>query len=518
MRATRRPFRIGIRTVTDGPSSATPPDAADDDLRPHAAEQDVDVGDMDRARPIPDPGLAVADGGRQDVQLSIWELAWPSILTNLLFSTIGIVSIKVVATLGPAAAAAVTVGNQIFFTLQAVLMAVSVGTTALVARAWGAKDYDESFRTTVTSLAVGTGVALVLTAPVVIWAEPIADLFGLGPIATQMAADFIHWLAVFNVAFAVNFIMSAALRAVGDARTPMWVGAGTNLVSLAGLYVLVFGHFGFPALGVKGAAIANGFAFFVAGVVFMILWMTGRLKLEFRAREMSQAFDAARVRRLLHIGYPAALEQGVFRIGFFVFLGIIGHYYGTQAFAAYGIGVNILSLCFVVGFGFSIAGSTLVGQNLGAGDLDAATASGWRSLRYAMASMITVGIVIIVGARPIAEFMISDPVVVNYTIAFIYILGAVQPLMAIEFALGGALRGAGDTRYPLKATMAGLIGMRCTLAVLFATLGLSVEWVYAALIGDYALKGFMLTRRFRSGRWRTLVNFEPSSTAARPSP
>jgi putative MATE family efflux protein len=476
--------------------AAAAPDALDPALDPPG-------GDMDRARPVPVPG--VAGGG---VRLSIWELAWPSILTNLLFSTIGIVSIKVVATLGPAAAAAVTVGNQIFFTLQAILMAVSVGTTALVARAWGANDEADAVRTTITSLGVGAGVAIVLTVPVVVWAHPIAGLFGTGPEATRLAGDFIRWLAVFNVAFAVNFIMSAALRAAGDARTPMWLGVATNLISLAGLYVLVFGHFGFPALGVTGAAIANGFAFAVAGAVFLILWVSGRLKLAFRPEEIRGAFDAERMRRLVDIGYPAALEQGVFRIGFFLFLGIVGHFYGTAAFAAYGIGVNILSLCFVVGFGFSIAGSTLVGQNLGAGDIEAATASGWRSLRYATGSMLLLGIAIIAAARPIAEFMIDDPEVVRLTVAFIWILGAVQPLMAVEFALGGALRGAGDTRYPLKATMAGLLGMRCVLAGIFAFLGLSVEWVYAALVGDYALKAYMLTRRFRSGRWRTMIRDE----------
>ncbi|MEE4383149.1 MAG: MATE family efflux transporter [Pseudomonadales bacterium] len=439
----------------------------------------------------------------------IWELAWPSITTNLLFSVIGVVSIKVVAELGPAAAAAVTVGNQIFFTLQAVMMAVSVGTTALVARAWGAGDYDEAIRTTLTSLVVGVLVGIVLTVPVVIWAETIADLFGLGPEATRLAGDFIRWLSVFNVAFAVNFIMSAALRAAGDARTPMWIGVATNVISLFGLYVLVFGHFGFPALGVKGAAIANGTAFGVAGATFLALWFSGTLRLGFRRHELAGALDLPRMRRLVHIGYPAALEQGVFRIGFFVFLGIIGHYYGTAAFAAYGIGVNILSLCFVVGFGFSIAGSTLVGQHLGGGDHDGATASGWRSLRYAMVSMVALGIAIIAGAEPLAGFMIDDPEVIAYTVAFIYILGAVQPLMAVEFALGGALRGAGDTRYPLKATMAGLLGMRCVLAVAFALAGLSVEWVYAALVGDYALKAVMLTRRFRSGRWRTVVPADP---------
>lgn len=435
---------------------------------------------------------------------SIWELAWPSITTNLLFSIIGVVSIKVVAELGPSAAAAVTVGNQIFFTLQAVMMAVSAGTTALVARAWGAKDTDEAVRVTFTSLAVGMALGFVLAVPFMVFAEPIASSFGLGPEATRQAGDFIFWLSAFNVTFAVNFIMSAALRAAGDARTPMWIGVGTNLVSLAGLYVFVFGHFGMPALGVKGAAVANGLAFALAGLTFLGLWGFGALRLSFRPSEWRGAFDGARIRRLIHIGYPAALEQGVFRLGFFIFLGIIGHYYGTAAFAAYGIGVNILSLCFVVGFGFSVAGSTLVGQALGADAQEEAMGSGWRALRLAMGSMTVVGIAIILAAEPIAAFMIDDPEVIAYTVSFVYILGAVQPLMAIEFALGGALRGAGDTRFPLKATMAGLLGMRCLLAVIFAALGLSVEWIYAALVGDYALKGWMLTRRFRSGRWRNL--------------
>jgi Na+-driven multidrug efflux pump len=116
--------------------------------------------------------------------------------------------------------------------------------------------------------------------------------------------------------------------------------------------------------------------------------------------------------------------------------------------------------------------------------------------------MVLLGGAIIAAAGPIARFMIDDPEVVRLTVVFIYILGAVQPLMAVEFALGGALRGAGDTRFPFLAVLAGLLGVRCALAALFAWLGLPVEWIFAALIGDYVVKATMLTRRFRSGRWQ----------------
>ena len=109
-------------------------------------------------------------------------------------------------------------------------------------------------------------------------------------------------------------------------------------------------------------------------------------------------------------------------------------------------------------------------------------------------------------AHDIASFMIQDPEVVRYTGVFIYILGAVQPLMAVEFTLGGALRGAGDTRFPLFAVLAGFLGVRISLAALFTWRGDPVEWVYAALIADYIVKSTMLTLRFRRGRWQSALS------------
>ena len=108
-------------------------------------------------------------------------------------------------------------------------------------------------------------------------------------------------------------------------------------------------------------------------------------------------------------------------------------------------------------------------------------------------------------ASTVAPFFNADPEVVSLTVAFIYILGLVQPLMAIEFSLSGALRGAGDTRWPLISVLGGLIGVRLPLAALFWWLGLSVEWVYGALIGDYVVKATVLTTRFGRGRWKEMA-------------
>lgn len=446
--------------------------------------------------------------------LGIWQLAWPAIITNLLASLVGFVDTKIVGSLGAPAVAAVTTGNRIFFILQALLMAVTAGTTALVARSWGAGDRDEAEHVTRASLALCAGIALLVSLPALIFPHPLASVFRLEAHTIDLAAEFIRWLAPFQIAFAVHFALGAALRAAGDTRTPLAIGALTNVVNVALVYALVFGRFGMPQLGVKGAAIASGIAFAVGALVLVLLWWRGKLVLRAGA---SGSWERGRVRRILDIGYPAGLEQLVWQGGFLVFLWIVS-LYGTAPYAAYGIGVTILSFSFLVGFGFSIAASTLVGQNLGAHDPAGATQSGWRALRLALVVQSAFGLAIVLLAKPLARFMIDDPEVVRLTVVFIYILGSVQPLMAIEAAMAGALRGAGDTRFPLIAVFSGLIGARVTLAILFAWRGLPVEWIFAALIADYIVKAILLTARFRSGRWQNAVPDERHAHAVEPEP
>lgn len=443
----------------------------------------------------------------------IWQLALPSILGNVSFTIVGIVQTKFVGELGTQALAAAGAGQRVFFAMQAILMAVSVGTTALVARAWGAGEYLEASRVTMASLVLATAFSLVVTVFGLLFAPSVAGVFGLDSHTLAMATENIRWLSIFNVAFAVNFILSAALRASGDAWTPLWISGAVNLINLPLLYLFVFGKYGFPEMGVAGAAVAAGLSFTVGGFVLLGLW----IKQKFRVKYVGGGWwRMERLRRLLDIGYPAALEQVVFQFGFFVFLMIIGNFYGTEAFAAYNIGINMLMVCMTVGFGFSIAGSTLVGQHLGAGDLEGAARSGWRSAAMAMVAMGALGILVIVFARELAEFFLGDEqLTIDYTVQFTYLMGAIMPLLAIDFAIGGALRGAGDTRFPLMTTILGLIVMRCGLAALATYLGLPVFWVYAALVGDYLLKGMMLVWRFYGGRWKTIARvgkFETSGT------
>jgi len=404
--------------------------------------------------------------------------------------------------MGATAVAAVTTGGRLFFALQAILMAISAGTTALVARSWGARNYQEGAKITSASLWIGNFVALMLTVPSIVFSYQIASVFGLNEETTRLAADFIRCLSIFNVAFAINMVLGASLRAAGDTKTPLWIGAFTNVVNVILVYWLVYGGMGVEAMGVVGAALANGVSFTVGALIFLYLWFDNKLVVGVGGKG-SLAWE--RLRQLINIGYPAGAEQFVFQAGFVAFLWIVA-LFGTEAYAAYGVGVNILSISFVVGFGFSIAGATLVGQHLGAKDARRAAKQGWRATRYAAVSMIVLSIVIAMFATEIARFLIDDDEVVRLTVVFIYIMALAQPLMAIEFTLGGCLRGAGDTRFPLLTTLVGLVGVRVMLAGIFTLMGLGVEWIYGALIGDYIVKAAMLVWRFRSGKWKQIFS------------
>ena len=442
---------------------------------------------------------------------TIWQLAVPSIMSNLMFSMVAMVQTKFVGSMGAPAVAAVGAGQRVFFALQALLMAIGVGTTALVARSWGAGEREEASRITSASLMFGGMVGLVLMIFGMLFSHQIAEVFGLDEHAAELASRNIFWLSAFIIGFAIDIILSSALRAAGNAWTPLLFGVAVNAVNLPLLYAFILGKWGAPHMGAAGAPFASGLSFLICGAVLVSLWMRQKLTIKFYPGDI---FNRARYARLLHIGYPVALEQLVLQFGFFLFMSLIGHHYGTEAFAAYNVGVNMLNAAMVVGSGFSIAGATLVGQHLGAGDVEGAARSGWRACSIAVAAMSLIGFLTVLDAPALARFFLgSDEIAVLRTTEFTYIMGAMLPLLGVDMAIGGSLRGAGDTRFPLITSFLGLIGVRCALAATFAAFHLPVVWVYSSIIGDYMLKGSMLIWRFKSGHWKHAMAKRPAAAA-----
>ena len=433
--------------------------------------------------------------------MGVWTLAWPSIITNLFYATSSIAAIKVVGGLGPDAIAAAVTGQRVTFILQAVLTGVLAGSTALIARNWGANNKEEAgifFSRTIQLV-----IFLALISAILIWkfAEPLVIFFGLKGEALVLSTQYLKSIAPFYLAYGCGLGLITALRAIGDVKTPLVIGVIMNLFAVFFMLVLVNGWLGFPQYGVVGAALGNGVSFVIGAALLIVFWLSNQLKVKYSS---IFHFDIQRVKAIFEVGLPAAMEQVIFQIGITAFL-ILVAFYGTEAYAAYGIGVQILSFSIVIGFGFSIAGATLVGQHLGAKDEEQAKRAGWGAMRLSILSMTFFGILIVIFAEPLARYMIDNDEVVRLTVIFIWLLGSMQPLMAIEFSLGGALRGAGDTKTPLVITLTCLLFIRVFLAVIFFLLDARVEIIFSTLVADYVVKGFLYVARFRSDRWMNVL-------------
>ena len=433
--------------------------------------------------------------------LSVWGLAWPPIVGNLLFASVGVISIKAVGTLGAEAVAAVGTGQRMVWVFQALLMAVMTGTTALVARAVGSKNMIEAAHVTRLAIGVSIALSLITTLVIVLFAEKFIGIFGLDPVAQELAVTYLTISILFIPFMAIGMVIGAALRAAGDVKTPMYIGIFTNIIAIYLLLGLVNGQYGMPKLGILGAALAMGISFTIGAAIQLYLWLANKLVVPLGK---AGSFTKERLRQLITISYPAGIESFVFQFGMLSFFWIVAMY-GTEEVAAYNIGVNILMLSFILGNGFSVAAATLSGQFLGASDPVAAYKSGYQAAGMTMLAMSLSGLLLAFFAEPIAWFFIQDEEVVKFAVIFVWIFAMAQPFMALEFSLGSTLRGAGDTRSPLVITIIGLLVIRVPIAFLLYYLEMPVQWIFATLIIDYFVKGILLITRYRSKRWMKVL-------------
>jgi len=430
----------------------------------------------------------------------IWSLAWPTMAAMGAGTIVRFTDFAMVGNLGPSALAAVGLGGHFYWLLESLGAIAPAGLAAILARAVGAGNRglaNASFR---QAQLLGGLLCLAGCAILFPLTTEAIEIYGVEDEVVEFGSDYLWWRLWGTLPLSIAMVFGAALRAAGDVRTPLWAGLVAAAVNVVMNWVLIYGNLGAPALGVAGAAIASDIALFVMALLFVWLWAMNALVL--RPGTGSWKLDLALQRRLARVGTPAGVESGLFQIGLLVFQRIMAPF-GTNVIAAYNVGSMLLSFSFIPGVAFSMAAATLVGQHLGAGAPNQAEREGWRSLRSTILTMTLFGAILMLGARPIAGVFSTDPEVIDLTVMVIWILGIAHPFMAIEFAIGGALRGAGDTLFPMITVFAGLLVVRLGLATGFVVfLDAPIEIVWAVLIVDYLLKSIMLITRFRGGVWK----------------
>ncbi|HEY64427.1 MAG TPA: MATE family efflux transporter [Caldilineae bacterium] len=444
----------------------------------------------------------LAEGG-DEVGRVVNQLAWPVIAENLLQTLLGVVDMMMVSHLGASAVAGVGAANQVIWVLAASFSAVMVGTTVLVSHAIGAGERAQATRVVKQSVLIALLIAAVLGVVGHLYAEEIISLMGAEPEVVAAGGTYLRIILQMVFFMITMFVVGAALRGAGDTQTPMKVTAFINLEHVLIAYGLIFGHFGLPRLGVAGSAWAASLSRATGTAILVAILLRGKAPVSLRGRGGWRP-DFELIRRLFRVGIPSMIEQGLLSTGMLLY-GVLVIRLGTKVYAAQRITFQMISLSFMPGIGFATAATTLVGQSLGAQNPDRAQRAAWRATFSALTWMSMMGFLVALFGRPLMRLFSDDPEIVQMGADALKVIALTQPPQAIAQVLAGALRGAGDTRFPMWTTTAGIWLIRLPLAYLFGpVMRLSLAVIYMSNIVDSIVRAIMVYVRFQRGRWKDI--------------
>lgn len=439
----------------------------------------------------------------QDARRDVVHLAWPAVVEQLLIQLFSMVDMMMVGGVGPAAIAAIGLTNQPIFLAMAAFMALNVGTTAVVARFIGAGETGEANAAARQSLTIIVLLGVLATIAVYAFAVPIVRFMGTEADAFDYAVLYLRVISFGFIPQTIGMAVTAMLRGAGDTRTPMRYNIIANVVNVVGNILLINGYLGFPRWGIFGAALATDIGRVVGMILALRAITHGKSALHISIRDkFTPRLDL--IKRMINIGTPAMLEQVIMRFAMISFTRVVSGL-GTMVFAAHQIGMNIVGLSFTPGMGFGMAATSLVGRSLGRKRPDWAEIYGWQTRRVGMMVASAMGVVFFFAGGFLASLYTDDPEVIRNAALALKIIALVQPLQSTQFILAGALRGAGDTRWPLISTFVGTVGVRIMLSILFVNVlgwGLTGAWLAMAI--DQCTRSTFIYFRYRSGLWKAI--------------
>ncbi len=463
---------------------------------PVTGDSNVSAG----AVPVMEPAVGLVED-RAVLRKRIINLALPALIEQTLMTLVSMADMIMVGRLGPWAITSVGLSNQPMFVAMSVFIALNVGATALVARFVGAGESYEASKVAKQALMIAVIMGVLLAAVGVPFAGEILRFMGAEEDVIGPGTKYLQVVCLGLPVWAVTISLTAALRGAGDTKTPMTVNIAANLVNVAGNYLLIYGHLGFPRLEVTGAAVATTISRIVACMLILAKVLKGGKVIKISVRD-SFKFDMPIIKRILNVGIPAAIEQAIMRSGQMTFARIVSSF-GTNTYAAHQIALNIEGFSFTPGMSFQIASTTLVGQSLGAKNPDRAERVGWEAVRIGAMVGVFTGLMYFLFGSHIAQIYTDDAAVTALAAGALKIIAISQPFMLSMFIFIGGLRGAGDTRWTLAITMAGFWGIRVITAYLLAIkldMGLYGAWIGMAL--DMAVRALLAGLRFRAGGWK----------------
>ncbi|MFO0692391.1 MAG: MATE family efflux transporter [Polyangiales bacterium] len=402
------------------------------------------------------------------------------------------------------ALSALALATHVVVFANVVVMGFTVGAAALIARAHGAGDrarlahvFDEA-----TKLVLALGVAVAVAGT--LGAERLLEGLGASGGGARLGATYVRPMFAFSFVYYLFLLYAAAMRAVGRTLLPFVVAVVTAVVHVVLAIGWMFGRFGLPPVGLAGAAYATVASQLLAvtGVGFVLA--RGAVP-GLEPRLPTPSLDRVVVATLLRVGAPAALDLALVNLRFLALVAILAPH-GAAVLAAHGVGIRIQSLAFVPGLAIAQATSALVGQALGASAVEDARRIVRASVALATLVMTALGALLVLAASPLAQAFHLHRGSEAHLLAveWIRILGAGMPLVGLQIALVGALRGAGATGTSLRLNFVGTGLVLVPVALVFDALDLGPLYVWSAFPIALAVMAALAFVAYRRGRWATV--------------
>ncbi len=430
------------------------------------------------------------------------RIAWPAVIESFFAAFVGLIDSYMVSGLGSNAVAAVGLTTQPKFMGLSAFFALNVALSALVARRRGEGRKDDANRVLVTGFVLILCAAAVIGTLFVVYAEPILRFCGSNADTHDQATLYFRIVMGGMIFNCIQMGINSAQRGAGNTRITMRTNLASNTVNVIFNYLLIGGKLGFPALGVRGAALATVLGTVVA-CVMSILSLYEKdcfVSIPFIIRnKILPSLDS--FKSLVRVGYSIFFEQVLMRIGFMA-TSIMAARMGTAQMAAHQVGMNIMGLSFSFGDGLQATAVALIGRSLGEGNEDLAKEYG-RACRYLgllISFFLACGYFF--GGRGVMSAFFAEPDIVEIGVDITRIIMVIVIFQVSQVIYMGCLRGAGDTGYTAMASIISVTLIRTVFSYLCGyTLRLGIDGVWMGILADQISRFLFGSLRFRQGKW-----------------
>ncbi len=430
------------------------------------------------------------------------NMAWPSIVESFFVAFAGLVDSLMVSALGSDTVAAVGLTVQPKFVGLALFIALNVAISALVARRRGEQKQGEANAILYTAVIFIILAAIMISILLVVYAGPIMELCGSTPETHDAAVAYFRIIMGGMIFNCIQMGINSAQRGAGNTKITMRTNLTSNLVNIGLNYLLIEGHLGFPALGIRGAALATVLGTVVASImsIMSIMKRDGFISIPFilqnRIRPSLRVLS-----HLIKMGYSVFIEQLLMRVGFMM-TAIMAADQGNAAMAAHQVGMNIMGLTFSFGDGLQAAAVALIGRSLGEGKPELAKEYGNTCKMMGGIISLCLAVIYFLGARPLYALFFQEENIIAIGVNIMYVIILVVIFQIRQVIYMGCLRGAGDTLYTAIASTICVTLIRTAVSYLCGyTLGFGIIGIWMGVLGDQVFRYIFAAVRFKRGKW-----------------